>query len=114
MTANLPERMAFLEAEYTSFELARRAGQSSTAWSHLERAHIAAQPILAAHLRSHFIMLRYAVEVRDARETAGQVLRLALAALGNLAGKLPVGNTGRARVSAFAPMPLAPDLEKFL
>lgn len=114
MTAARHEREAFLAAEYALFGAARRQGDRLAAWHHLERAHIVAQPLLGAHLRSHGYMLRYAIEMRDAREVAGQTLRIGLALIGSLAGKLPVGNTGRARISAFAPMPVTSDLEKFV
>lgn len=114
MTASIHEREAFLAAEYALFEEARRRGDRLAAWHHLERAHIVAQPLLGAHLLSHGYMLRYAIEVRDAREVAGQIMRVGLALIGSLAGKLPVGNTGRSRISAFAPMPVTPDLAKFV
>ena len=74
MTASIHEREAFLAAEYALFEEARRRGDRLAAWHHLERAHIVAQPLLGAHLLSHGYMLRYAIEVRDAREVAGQIM----------------------------------------
>jgi hypothetical protein len=55
-------------------------------------------------------MLGFAVEQRDWRETVGQVVRLALAPLGALTGRIPVGNTGRSNVSAFQPMPVPQDI----
>ncbi|WP_082545220.1 DUF3703 domain-containing protein [Sphingopyxis sp. Root1497] len=75
--------------------------------------HIVAQPWLSLHLWSHWQMLRFAVSLRDWREAAGQIFRLALVPLGTLTGRLPVGNTGRARVSAFRPMPLPPELASY-
>jgi hypothetical protein len=45
---------------------------------------------------------------------SGQVLRIALVPLGHLLGRLPRGNTGAANVSAFAPMAIAPDIERLL
>lgn len=55
-------------------------------------------------------MLGYAIALRDWREAFGQAIRLALAPLGALTGRLAWGNTGRANVSAFRPMPVRPDL----
>lgn len=49
----------------------------------------------------------------DAREVRGQVFR-ALAALVFSRIWVPVGNTGRAKVSAFATMPLPEDLSRVL
>ncbi len=107
------ERLAFLRQAYAQSHAARRAGDIDSAWRHLERAHIVAQPLAMAHMASHLRMLGFAIALRDAREIGGQLLRLALAPVGNLAGKLPIGNTGRARISAFAPMPVPPDLTRF-
>ena len=64
-------------------------------WRWLEAAHVLGQTSLPLHWRSHTAMLRYALQLRDAREAAGQVLRLAL---------VPLGNIGRSHVSAFRPM----------
>jgi hypothetical protein len=42
------------------------------------------------------------------------LFRLALVPLGSLTGRVPVGNTGRARISAFKPMPIPSDLEALI
>jgi len=39
-----------------------------------------------------------------------QVLRILLAPLGSLTGRIPAGNTGRANVSVFKTMPIPADL----
>jgi hypothetical protein len=57
-------------------------------------------------------MLRYAIEQRDWREVMGQLARLALAPLGALTGRIPIGNTGRSNVSAFQKMPIPDDLRR--
>jgi hypothetical protein len=59
-------------------------------------------------------MLAFAVRLRDWPEAAGQLLRLALAPLGNLTGRLPIGNTGRSTVNAFNAMDIPPDLRAIL
>ncbi len=81
-------------------------GDTGAAWWALERAHILSQPDLPMHLRVHWTMLGYAVRQRDLREVAGQTLRLAVAPIGSLTGRIPVGNTGRSNVSAFEAMPI--------
>ncbi|MFD2377205.1 DUF3703 domain-containing protein [Ottowia pentelensis] len=48
------------------------------------------------------------MRTRDWPEVAGQLLRLALVPLGHLSGRLPIGNPGRATVSAFEPCLCAP------
>jgi hypothetical protein len=59
-------------------------------------------------------MLEFAVALRDWREVTGQVVRLILAPLGALTGRIPVGNTGRSNVSAFQPMAIPDDLRRAL
>ena len=55
-------------------------------------------------------MLGLAIRSRDGSEIVGQLARLGLAPLGNLTGRLPIGNSGRANVSAFLTMPVPEDL----
>ena len=83
-------------------------------WPWLMAAHIMGQQRLGLHLHSHLIMLRLAVAERDWPEVAGQVLRLLLVPLGNGTGRLPLGNVGRATVSAFEPMPVAGPLRRLI
>lgn len=106
-------RRAAYAAERERYRDARDDGEWRAAWHHLERAHILAQPDFRLHLASHVDMLVFALSRRDGREVAGQLLRIALVPLGSLTGHLPAGNSGRARVSAFAPMPLPDDLRPF-
>lgn len=68
---------------------------------------------MGLHLHSHLMMLRLAAAERD-WPAAGQVLRLLLVPLGNATGRLPLGNMGRATVSAFKPMPVAPALRRLI
>lgn len=105
---------AAIAAEYREAAEAAQRGDHQRAWHHLERAHVLAQTRLVPHLVSHIRMLALALRMRDGREAAGQLLRLALAPLGNLTGRLPLGNTGRSTVSAFAPMDITPDLKAIL
>lgn len=73
-------------------------------WTWLMAAHVVGQTDLRLHLHSHWRMLALALAQRDAREAAGQLLRLALVPLGHALGRLPAGNVGRATVNAFRPM----------
>ena len=94
--------------------IARLANDAATAWSALERAHILSQPLLALHMATHLEMLKYAAVMHDGTEFIGQLIRLALAPFGSLTGRIPFGNTGRANVSAFKPMPVPDDLRAIL
>lgn len=105
---------ALIAVEMTQYSAARRDSDHPAAWNAIGRTHIFAQPFFALHLSARWHMLGFAIALRDWRETAGQLLRLALVPLGSLTGRLPVGNTGRARISAFRPMPVPPDLAKMI
>jgi hypothetical protein len=83
-------------------------------WAALERAHILSQRWPIPHVRSHAAMIRLAIHERDTRELLGQALRLVVAGPASAVGKYPPGNTGRARVSATLPMPIAEDLAELL
>lgn len=78
-----------VDAELARHRVAARVGDVGGAWWALERAHILSQPKLPLHLRVHWAMLSNAVRLHDAREVAGQVVRLALAPLGAITGRVP-------------------------
>lgn len=101
-------------AEVGAYWSARVSGDSEAAWRSLERAHILSQPQLRPHLRVHVLMLGLSVHERDIAEVVGQIVRLLLAPIGALTGRLPWGNTGRSRVSPFRPMPIPDDLAALL
>ena len=99
-----------------AFYQARKALKEQTpteAFSWLERAHILSQRMPILHAQSHWLMLRAGWQLRDLRKVLSQVPRI-MAAL--LFSKIwvPLGNSGRARVSAFAPMPISPELQRLL
>jgi hypothetical protein len=98
--------------EIAAYREARTANEKQRAWHHLERAHILGQLRFGLHIHSHLQMLGFAVALRDGREIFGQLVRLALAPPGNLTGRLPIGNTGRAHVSAFMPMEVPEELQR--
>lgn len=89
---------------------AQAAGSSAQAWLLLEAAHVLGQFHLRPHWQTHVRMLALAWRSGDGGEAAGQILRLALVPLGHLSRRLPAGNPGRATVSAFAPLPVRPEL----
>lgn len=80
------------------------------AWHLLEAMHVLGQTRLLPHARSHCFMLGLAWRTRDLSELGGQFLRLLLVPLGHLLGRLPLGNPGRANISAFQPMAVPPKL----
>jgi hypothetical protein len=64
--------------------------------------------------RSAFAALERAHVLGHWREVIGQVLRIALVPIGHLVGRLPIGNTGGANVSAFKPMAIPPELKRLI
>ena len=86
------------------------SGDPGRAFRHLERAHVLGQASTVEHVRVHWRMFTWGLRQRKPREVAGQVWRLVGAALVTGIGWLPDGNTGGANVSAFRPMPIAPEL----
>lgn len=92
----------------------RAMGDAKSAFAALERAHVLGQLDFVPHLRVHWRMLGVGWSAGDWREVTGQVMRIALVPIGHLVGRLPVGNTGGANVSAFKPMPISPELERLI
>lgn len=90
-----------------------RASNYQVAYCWLERAHILTQRMPLAHAKSHWLMLKLGVLTKDWREVVGQLPRIVAALLFSRIW-VPVGNTGRARISAFSVMPLSTDLEELL
>lgn len=85
-----------------------------TRWAWLIAAHIMGQHVFSLYWRNRVAMLRFALQLKDYPEAAGQLLRLALVQLGHALGKLPVGNIGRATFSAFKPMALDESLRRLI
>ncbi|MEO8023052.1 DUF3703 domain-containing protein [Polaromonas sp.] len=90
------------------------AAETGERWAWLEAAHVVGQHDFTLHWVSHTAMLRFALYNGDPREAAGQLLRLTLVPLGHLLQRLPAGNSGRATVSAFAPMPVDERLRQLI
>jgi Protein of unknown function (DUF3703) len=87
---------------------AAQASSSAQGWDFLIAAHIVGQKNLRLHVMTHCAMLGAAFQASEWREVLGQLFRLALVPLGHMLNRLPLGNTGRADVNAFKPMPIAP------
>ena len=96
-------------AELSSARLAVRARQFDLCFVHLERAHVLAQRMTLRHTYVHGLMLVAGMRRGDWREVLGQVPRMIASLLFSRLW-VPRGNTGRARVSAFEPMPVPEDL----
>ncbi|MFP5406080.1 MAG: DUF3703 domain-containing protein [Gammaproteobacteria bacterium] len=101
----------FVDAELQAARLAGGRGDAHASFSHLERAHVLGQASTFQHVRVHFLMLRWAVRQRSAKEAVGQLMRIIGAATKTAAGWVPEGNTGGANVSPFRSMAIPPDVD---
>jgi hypothetical protein len=93
---------------------AESRGQFHTAFRHLERAHVLAQPSTREHVRVHWRMLHFALRGRRSGDAFGQAWRLVAALCLTWLGLVPPGNTGGSRVNGFRPMPVPPELQTAL
>ena len=103
-----------IDGNLAAAKKARLRANWSECWQLLEDSHVLSQPWVRAHVRVHASMLVTGWHARDVREVRGQILRLLAGGPASALGRYPVGNTGRARVSAIQPMPIRPDLSAIL
>ena len=109
-----PTLQAAYASEMRAVELALARDDIDGAFMHLERAHVLGQWHVGPHVLAHLGMLRIGWRRRDLREIVGQLLRIPGGAIGSAMGRVPRGNTGGSRVSAFREMPIPPDLRELL
>jgi hypothetical protein len=95
--------------EVEQADQALRRANFEAAFRHLERAHVLAQRMTGRHTLIHWRMLVAGLRRGDLREVVGQLPRIVASTLFSRLW-VPRGNTGRARVSAFKPMPVPDDL----
>lgn len=108
------ERIEAFETAMSEAGRLRAAGDARAAFAAYERAHVLGQFNFLPHLRVHWHMLGVGWAQGDGREVLGQLMRIALVPVGHLVGRLPVGNTGGANVSAFKPMEIRPELQRLV
>ena len=109
-----PTLKAAFNAEVQCAERALAKDDLAEAFAHLERAHVLGQWYVKPHLMSHFGMLRVGWRRRDVCEVFGQLLRIPGGMIGSAIGRVPRGNTGGSRISAFQSLPIPPDLKELL
>lgn len=109
---NLGLRHAY-DAELNAARAASVAGKIEVAFHHLERAHILGQRHTLKHVHVHWLMLRLGASTGAWREVIGQSKRIVAAAVFSRIW-VPIGNTGRAHVSAMKPMSVPDDLRALM
>lgn len=88
------------------------AGNFQLAWQHLERAHVIGQAYPWPHTYVHWLMLKFGIKIKDAKEIIGQLPRLMVGGVKSFVGKIPVGNTGGSNVPPLKSMPIAEDIQE--
>jgi hypothetical protein len=101
------------EAELSAAHRATAERNAGRAFEHLARAHILSQRFTGRHVHVHWLMLKLGASIGDWREVRGQLSRIVAATVFSRIW-VPIGNTGRANVSAMKPMPIPDDLRRFL
>jgi hypothetical protein len=103
----------FVQYELDSAAAHEARGEFSSAFAHLERAHVLGQSSTVEHVRVHAAMFRWALRHNRAVELVGQAWRLTGALLKTWLW-VPVGNTGGGDVSGFKPMPIPAELQRLI
>jgi Protein of unknown function (DUF3703) len=101
------------EEELSRVREALEAGNFEVCFAHLERAHVLSQRMTGRHTYVHWLMLVAGWRRGDWREVVGQMPRMLASMLFSRLW-VPRGSSGRARVSAFKPMPVPDDLRHFV
>ncbi|MCX2839221.1 DUF3703 domain-containing protein [Salinimicrobium sp. MT39] len=109
----IPKRIKyFYLRELVQYKQALRQGDFIHAWHHLERAHIIGQAYPWEHSYAHWLMLKFGIGIKDAKEVLGQLPRLLIGGVKSFVGKIPLGNTGGANVPPLQPMPVPQDIQE--
>lgn len=109
-----PELRQAYEREMALARHAYRADAPLSAMRHLEVAHVLGQRHVAAHVATHWWMLKIAWRRRSLPQVWGQALRIVLGALGSSVGIVPIGNTGGTDIGMFKRLPIDPALRRLL
>ena len=104
----------YVDVEIKKAEDCLSNGDLTSAFHHLERAHVLGQAVTLEHTRVHWMMLKLGWMRRDKREIFAQLFRIVGASTKTPLGIYPTGNTGGANVSPFKPMPIADDLQEII
>ena len=102
----------YFTTELELFENEYASNNLTTAWNHLERAHIIGQKYPYAHTLVHWKMLQFGLKIKSSKEVVGQIPRLIFGGVKSFVGKIPVGNPGGANVPPLKAFPLEAQLQE--
>ena len=109
-----PIQRAAFSSEIAQAKRLIASGEVDEAFAHLERAHVIGQAFVIPHVTSQWLRFRIEVKRRRLPAVLGQLIRIALGALGSAVGVVPTGNTGGTDISMFKRMPIAPELQQII
>ena len=112
LNIRIPKRIKhYYLRELVLYKEALKQGNLVHAWYHLERAHIIGQSYPLEHTYAHWLMLKFGIAIKDAKEVVGQLPRLLVGGVKSFVGTIPLGNTGGANVPPLKSMPLPEDIQ---
>lgn len=100
----------FFKRELVEYKRHLKAGSLSTAWNHLERAHVIGQAYPYHHSLVHWKMLLFGIRIKNTKEVIGQIPRLLVGGVKSFVGKIPLGNTGGANIPPLRPLPISDEI----
>lgn len=108
----MPARLTpFYDKELTHFQDEFSSGNLTSAWNHLERAHILGQRYPFSHSYVHWKMLQFGFKIKNRKEIFGQIPRLVFGGVKSFVGTIPTGNPGGANISALKSVPIDSELK---
>ena len=115
MNLGMPQSIKFhYQKEICNFRKYFRNKDLSKAWNSLERSHILGQKYPLEHSYTHWLMLKFGIQIKNKSEVIGQIPRLMVGGIKSFVGLIPVGNTGGSNVSPVKSMPIPLDLKIIL
>ncbi|MBA6316857.1 DUF3703 domain-containing protein [Cellulophaga baltica] len=97
--------------ELVFYRIALKERNLSNAWHHLERSHIIGQSYPFEHSYSHWLMLKFGLSEKNAKEVFGQIIRLIFGGWKSFIDHVPIGNTGGVNVPPMKRMPIPNDIK---
>lgn len=104
----------YYQQELGFYQIAFNNVELLNAWKHLENAHILGQAYPLEHTKVHWLMLKFGFKIKNLKEIIGQIPRLIFGGVKSFVGKIPVGNTGGANISALKPIEIPAHLKQIL
>lgn len=104
----------FYLIELRNYKSELKKSNLSSAWHHLERAHIIGQKYPYQHSYVHWKMLLFGFKTKSRKEILGQIPRLILGGIFSFIGKVPDGNPGGSNVPPLKPFPIDKELKDIL